>query len=184
MQRRTLLGALPLLTAPALVLASAPSQTLQAPNVVPIDAGLVTSGMPSLPSLDALAALGFRRVLHLVPLDVPGMLPDEPARVRAQGLRFDHVPIPWDGPTLGHIDAVFAVLDDWQRQPGAQAKGLVHCEVNMRASCCTFLWRVLRRRENPEAAWEAVTRVWTPRGRWRTLVEQALARGGVRFEPW
>lgn len=174
MKRRLLLAALP-------AQAWAAPEALRAPNVVRIDAGLVTSGLPQRDSLQALKALGFARVLHLVPLDTPGMLPEEPALVRDQGLRFDHVPIPFGAPALPHLDAVFAVLDDWARAPG---QGLVHCEVNMRASCCTFLWRVLRRADDPPQAWDAVTKVWTPRGRWRTLVEQALARGGVRFEPW
>lgn len=186
MLRRTLLSTLPALcpwvpAARAAEDAAAPA--LRAPNVVPIDAGLVTSGLPSRESLQGLRALGLRRVLHLVPLDVRGMHPEEPDWVRAQGLRFDHVPIPWDDPTLARLDRVFAVLDDWARDP-AGGPGLVHCEVNMRASSCTFLWRVLRRGDDPERAWEAVTRVWTPRGRWRQLIEQALQRGGLRFEPW
>lgn len=173
MRRRSLL-----LAAPALARAQ---PALEAPNFIRLDEQLACSGQPTRDSLQRLRALGYTRVLHLVPLDVPGMLPDEPALLRAQGLRFDHVPIPWDAPSLALLDAVSGVLDDWARTPGL---GLVHCEVNMRASCCTFLWRVLRRREDPERCWEAVTRVWTPRGRWRVLVEQALARGGVRFEPW
>lgn len=173
MKRRSLLlAALPV---------AATAATLQAPNVVRIDAQLVTSGQPDRASLQALKALGFTRVLHLVPFSVNPALADEPALLGAQGLRFDHVPIPFDAPRLSHLDAVFEVLDDWQRTPG---QGLVHCEVNMRASCCAFLWRVLRRREAPDTAWESVTRIWTPRGPWRALVDEALRRGEVRFDPW
>lgn len=152
---------------------------LGAPNEVAIDANWVTSGQPSRAGLQRLKALGFDRLLYLAPSTVGDAIADEPQLVRAQGLRFDHVPIPWEGPALQHVDAVFAVLAQWP----ASGKGLVHCQVNMRASTLVFLHRVLVRKQDPELAWTAVSRVWTPDGPWRALIDAALKRGGVRFEP-
>jgi protein tyrosine phosphatase (PTP) superfamily phosphohydrolase (DUF442 family) len=173
MRRRSLLLALP---ATAL---GRDEAGLGAPNEVVIDANWVSSGQPTRAGLQRLKALGFDRLLYLAPFTVGDAIADEPELVRAQGLRFDHVPIPWDAPALAHVDAVFAVLKDWP----TSGKGLVHCQVNMRASVLVFLHRVLVRGHDPEQAWSAVSKVWTPRGRWRALVDAALERGGVRFEP-
>lgn len=152
---------------------------LEAPNEVVIDSRWVSAGQPTRAGLLRLKSLGFERVLYLAPFSVGDAIAEEPSLVRAQGLRFDHVPIPWAAPDLSHVDAVFAVLDDWP----ASGKGLVHCQVNMRASVLVFLHRVLVRGHDPEQAWTAVSKVWTPEGRWRALVDAALERGGIRFEP-
>lgn len=168
--RRALLASLP-----AVALAR---PGLEAPNEVGIDPGWVTAGQPSRAGLGRLAALGFARVLYLAPSSVDDAIAEEPQLVRAQGLRFDQVPIPWEAPALAHVDAVFDCL-----RAGPPGRVLVHCQVNMRASTLVFLHRVLVRGHDAEQAWGDVTRVWTPRGRWRALVDAALQRGGIRFEP-
>jgi protein tyrosine phosphatase (PTP) superfamily phosphohydrolase (DUF442 family) len=174
MRRRELL-----LAGTALAPGVAAAGGLEAPNEVVIDARWVSAGQPSRAGLRRLKSLGFERVLYLAPSQVGDAIPEEPDVVRAQGLRFDHVPIPWEAPALAHVDAVFDCL----RQAPVEAKTLVHCQVNMRASSLVFLHRVLVRGHDPEQAWGAVQRVWTPRGRWRALLDAALQRGGIRFEP-
>lgn len=175
MRRRHLLLSLP----GTLATAACSAGGLDAPNEVPIDARWVTAGQPSRAGLMRLKDLGYAQLLYLAPFSVGDAIADEPQLVRQQGLRFDHVPIPWGDPGLAHVDAVFAKLNAWP----VRAKGLVHCQVNMRASVMVFLHRVLVRGHDPEQAWGAVTKVWTPEGRWRTLVDDALRRGGVRFDP-
>ncbi len=174
MRRRALLFALPAATA-----CGRGAGGLEAPNEVAIDEHWVTAGQPTRAGLQRLKALGFDRVLYLAPSTVSDAVADEPALVRAQGLRFDHVPIPWAAPTLAHVDAVFAALETWPNR----GRGLVHCQVNMRASAMVFLHRVLVRGHDPEQAWTAVGKVWVPEGRWRALIDAALERGGIRFEP-
>jgi hypothetical protein len=61
---------------------------------------------------------------------------------------------------------------------------LVHCQVNLRASCMTFLHRVIAGREAPPTAYEAVARVWSPNGVWRILLVEQLRRHGSDFEPY
>ena len=172
MRRRSLLFALPAASACA-------SGGLEAPNEVRIDEHWVSAGQPTRAGLLRLKSLGFERVLYLAPSSVSDAIADEPSLVRAQGLRFDHVPIPWAAPVVAHVDAVFAVLKDRHNS----GLGLVHCQVNMRASVLVFLHRVLVRGHDPEQAWTAVSKVWTPEGRWRALIDAALQRGGIRFEP-
>lgn len=149
-----------------------------APNWVPIDRQLTTSGQPNPARLAELGALGFQAVLYLAPPTVPDAVADEARIVARQGLLFVNLPIPFDAPTVEHAQTVLdllRMLDD--------RRVLVHCQVNLRASTMVFLYRAIVRREDPAAAFEAVRQVWTPSGPWRRLMDEMLRRHGIRFEP-
>ena len=104
---------------------------------------------------------------------------DEPAILAKQGIAFTHIPVAFGAPTEDHLEALSAAL---QRLQGR--KVLVHCQVNMRASTLVFLYRTIKRQEDPAIAWEAVARVWVPGGAWRGLVVDQLAKHGIKFEPF
>ena len=63
-------------------------------------------------------------------------------------------------------------------------KVLVHCQVNMRASSMTFLYRVIIRKDPPEQAYEAVAGVWSPAGPWKALLVSQLKKHNIAFEPY
>ena len=63
-------------------------------------------------------------------------------------------------------------------------KVLVHCQINLRASSMVFLHRVISRKEDPGVAYEAVAKVWSPDGPWKTLIQTLLRKNGVSFEPY
>lgn len=152
-------------------------QSIDAPNVVPITAGLVTSGQPSAQALATLGRLGFQAVIYLAPETVADAVKEEPELLAAQGIEFVHVPIPFAAPNEQHFLAVAAALE---RLHGR--KVLVHCQVNMRASSMVFLYRVLRRKEDPALAYEAVAGVWSPGGPWRKLLVDQLRKHQVDFD--
>jgi hypothetical protein len=54
----------------------------------------------------------------------------------------------------------------------------------MRASSMVFLYRVIVRREEPERAYEAVARVWSPSGPWKALLLAQLRKAGIAFDPY
>ena len=172
-RRRSALVALGLVAAPAF------AQSASAPNYVPVSRTLATSGQPTERALRAFGRQGFEAVVSLVPNDVSGVVRAEPAILAAQGIEFVHVPIPFDAPDESHLRALTATLD---RLSGR--KVLVHCEVNMRASTLVFLYRVLTLHEAPGEAYEAVAIVWSPRGPWRGLIVEQLAKHGIAFEPY
>ncbi|MDO9073706.1 MAG: protein tyrosine phosphatase family protein [Rubrivivax sp.] len=150
---------------------------LTAPNVVVIDANLVTSGQPPVSALENLKAEGVEAVIYLAPATVSDAVKGEPDIVSRQGIEFIHIPIPFETPSESHFEAVSSAL---QRLQGK--KVLVHCQVNMRASTMVFLFRVLHRKDSPATAYDAVTRVWSPQGPWRDMVQDLLKMRGVAFE--
>lgn len=160
-------------------LAARSEPTLAAPNVVPITPRLVTSGQPRAEALSRLGEQGFQAVAYLAPLTLPDAVPQEPEILARQHIEFVNIPIPFGKPTVEDFEQVAATLERWKDR-----KVLVHCEVNMRASSMVFLYRTLRLKEKPEVAYEAVEKVWSPRGVWRELIVAQLRRGGVDFEPY
>ena len=152
---------------------------LDAPNVVPISATLVTSGQPTAAALASLAAQGFGAVVYLAPPTVADAVPGEAEIVRRQGLEFVNIPIPFNNPS----DADFAAFADAMNR-FRDRKVLVHCQINLRGSSMTFLYRVIVLRENAERAYESVAAVWSPDGPWKRFIVAQLAKADVRFEPY
>lgn len=152
---------------------------LRAPNVVIISPQLVTSGQPSRDELASLASKGFQAVVYLAPPSVPDAVRDEPQIVREQGLEFVDIPIVFAKPTADDFRAFAETMDRLRGR-----KVLVHCQVNMRASVMTFLYRVVVLREDPARAYDAVASVWSPHGPWKALIVAELARAGIAFEPY
>ncbi|MEO6079497.1 MAG: protein tyrosine phosphatase family protein [Steroidobacteraceae bacterium] len=145
-----------------------------APNVVAISPLLVTAGQPDRASLLRLKSEGYAAVISLSPADARDAVPDEAAIVKSQGLEFIHIPIPWQTPEASHLQATAAAL---QRLQGR--KVLVHCQMNMRASAITFLYRVIHAREEPAVAFGDMKKVWTPTDQWAKFVDEQLRANGV-----
>ena len=156
----------------------APIAGVVAPNVVVINPTLVTAGQPTRASLEGLKAHGYDAVIYLAPGDSKDAIPDEARILKSQGIEFVHVPIPWQAPEAKHLEATAAALDRLKGQ-----KVLVHCQMNMRVSAVTFLYRTIYAKEDPAKAWVDVKKVWTPKDQWATFVDQQLAANGIAFKP-
>jgi protein tyrosine phosphatase (PTP) superfamily phosphohydrolase (DUF442 family) len=160
-------------------LQAATPEGLDAPNIVPIDLQLVTSGQPTRASLVMLRRFGFEAVIYLAPGSVPDAIADESAILSGQGIEFVHIPIPFSKPEESHF---IAVSDALKRMKGK--KVLVHCQVNMRASSMVFLHRVIAEGQDASKAYEQVAAVWSPQGSWRALLQAQLKKHGIAFEPY
>ena len=139
----------------------------------------MTSGQPSAEALAGLAAQGFEAVIYLAPPTVSDAVRDEALIVARQGLMFVNIPIKFDSPTEKDFEAFTSVLSAL-----ATRKVLVHCQINLRASSMVFLHRVITAKEDPRVAYDAVARVWSPDGAWKTLMRTLLRKNGVNFDPY
>lgn len=152
---------------------------LAAPNVVVIDATLVTSGQPTAAALRGLAQAGFGAVISLAPENAADAVADEARIVESQGIAFVRIPIPFGAPEAAHYQAFAGALTGF-----AGRKVLVHCQVNMRASTMVFLYRTIVRHEPPASAYDAVAKVWSPQGPWRQLIVEQLHQNDIAFDPY
>jgi protein tyrosine phosphatase (PTP) superfamily phosphohydrolase (DUF442 family) len=148
-----------------------------APNVVAVSPTLVTAGQPDRASLLRLKSEGYAAVISLAPGNTSDAVADEAEILKAQGIEYIHVPIPWQTPEASHLEATAAALRRYQGR-----KVLVHCQMNMRASAVTFLYRAIYTKENPAAAWADVKKVWTPKDQWAKYVDDQLRAHGVAFK--
>jgi protein tyrosine phosphatase (PTP) superfamily phosphohydrolase (DUF442 family) len=149
------------------------------PNLIAIDPHLVTSGQPSAAWLGTLREQGFEAVIYLAPPTVMDAVREEPLIVGRQGLIWANLPIKFDSPADSDFDSFAALLKSLRGK-----KVLVHCQVNMRASTLTFLYRTLVEGVDPSQAWEPVAKVWTPEGPWKALMLKRLRAQGIAFDPF
>lgn len=152
---------------------------LDAPNVVLISESMVTSGQPTAAALASLSSQGFDVVINLAPPTVPDAVHDEPEIVRRQGLFFVNIPITFGDPTDSDFQEFAATMSKFKGK-----KILVHCQVNMRASSMTFLYRVVIERQDPEKAYESVAKIWSPEGPWKRFIAAELKQAGIPFQPY
>jgi protein tyrosine phosphatase (PTP) superfamily phosphohydrolase (DUF442 family) len=179
-RRAALLMPLAVLAPGRTALAATPEPgRFDAPNLVEISPRLVTSGQPNAATLASLAAHGFAADIYLAPLTVHDAVRDEPEIVRRQGLTFIHIPIEFNEPGERDFERFAEAMASLRER-----KVLVHCQVNMRASAMVFLHRVIVDREDPERAYEAVAKVWSPNGQWRRFIVAMLRKHEIAFDPY
>jgi protein tyrosine phosphatase (PTP) superfamily phosphohydrolase (DUF442 family) len=94
-------------------------------------------------------------------------------------MAYVNIPVDWQQPTHEDFALFSAVMAS-----AADRKVLVHCQMNMRASVFTFLYRVVHEEVPAADAFEAVRAVWQPNGQWAEFTGSVLERAGLeRFLP-
>jgi len=121
-----------------------------------IDGRTTTSGKLVADNVQQLASLGVRHVINLALDDHPEALNEEADLLRAAGIRYTHIPVPFDDPTDAHYEA-FVRAYEADNEPVH-----VHCIANMRVSA--FLYRYHRdRKAMPETEARALMeQQWSP----------------------
>ena len=127
-------------------------------NFVRLDDRITTSGRLEEADPARLAAIGVRHVVNLALDDHSEALPDAPTKMSAAGLRYTHIPIPFNAPTEEHYAAFVTALED-----GTEPIR-VHCIMNQRVSAFFYRYnREQRGMPEPEAR-ALMERVWNPLG--------------------
>lgn len=135
-----------------------------------VDARLMTSGQPSEAQLEAVAAAGVEVVINLGLHDDPRYaLPDEPGCVRALGMAYVHIPVPFGNPTEESLQLFMRAMDD-NREHGV----LLHCAANIRATAFLGLYRVIRMGWEPDAALALMRSIWEPDATWAAFISSML----------
>ena len=64
----------------------------------------------------------------------------------------------------------------------AQKNVLVHCQINLRGSAFTYLYRVINESANEDEARGKLTGVWVPDPTWKKFIAEVLAESGKKME--
>jgi len=130
-----------------------------------LDARVTTSGQPTEAQLSEIQKLGVTTVINLGLHTHEKALPDEAGSLAALGIKYVHIPAPFDAPDETHYEQFRAAM---RRSEGESVH--VHCIANMRVSA--FLYRYQREElGKPEAESRALMdSVWRPGGAWAALI--------------
>lgn len=142
-------------------------------NLVQWRKGLASSAQPSADWLRKARDNGYDMVVNLAPPQSQGSIREEGGLVGATGATYVNIPVDFKNPTPEDFRFFSEVL-----KANASRNVLVHCQVNLRGTSFTFLYRVIH--ENADAAeeWKKLTGIWTPDGVWRRFIEETLRANG------
>jgi len=104
-------------------------------NFLPIDGRIATAGQPSETELREAAEAGYTAVVNLGLLDPRYCLPDEAGFVASLGLRYHHIPVQFDSPTVDDFRAFVVAMQECTND-----RVLVHCAANYRVSSFMALY--------------------------------------------
>jgi len=129
-----------------------------------------SAGQPSADQLELIASSGVERVIYLAFTDNETAIEDEDRTVKSLGMEYVHIPVDFDKPTLIDFHYFAAVM-----QSSPEKKTLLHCQINLRASAFSFLYRVIHLDVPMENAIEDLQGVWAPNEDWYLFIKKVLA---------
>jgi uncharacterized protein (TIGR01244 family) len=124
-------------------------------NFLRLSGRITTSGRLQPGDPARLAAAGVRHVINLAMPDHPEALPDADAAMAKAGLRYTHIPVPFDAPEEAHYRRFSAALD------ADDEPVHVHCIMNWRVSAFFYRWNRERGMGEAEARRRLET-IWSP----------------------
>ena len=130
------------------------------------DDRIATAGQPTRQELAAVAGAGYQAVINL---HTSSDLPDEGEVVRALGLEYVHINVPWEHPERSHLERFFAAMEARQEQ-----RLFVHCAANKRVSAFMALYRI-HRQGWPQGKALAFLDLSTFPPVWQTFIEEMLS---------
>jgi len=125
-----------------------------------------SSGQPNEAQLKTVAQEGVLRVIYIALTDSHGAIANEDEIVRALGMDYVHIPVDFKHPTLSNFQEFVKVM---QAKP--EENTLVHCQVNMRASVFSFLFRSIFQDVPVAEAKQGIDAIWEPNEVWFKFIQ-------------
>ena len=104
-------------------------------------------------------------------------MPNEGAILAAQGVVYLNIPVRFSNP----VAEDFRLFSDVMKSVTTK-NVLVHCQINLRGSSFSYLYRVIAESANENEARSKLTGVWMPNPTWKKFIEDVLAASGRKVE--
>ena len=173
MSNRVLLNALGVLIFVAGVSASAlqdtPDELAEVVNFRTYGPAFASAGQPSREQFQAIRNAGFERIVYIAFTNSAQAIADEDVIVKGLGMSYLQIPVDWSNP----LPSDFATFAAFMNQD-PEAKTLLHCQVNARASAFSFLYRVIHLAIPVAEAKADMNSVWQPNQVWRDFIFDVL----------
>lgn len=126
-------------------------------NFYQITDSIATSGQPTEDQFNSIAAEGYGVVINLGMHDSDNALPNEGNIVTSLGMRYIHLPVPFDRPRASHVEDFFNIMKALEGK-----KIFIHCVVNARVSAFMYLYLTLVKGLNIDVATSPIIEKWLP----------------------
>ena len=136
-----------------------------------------SSGQPTAEQLSAVAEAGFGRVIYLAFSDNQTAIETEDRVVKSLGMDYVHIPVDFDKPTLKDFEDFAAILNRDKHE-----RTLLHCQINLRASTFSFLYRVIYGGVPMAKAKQDLDAIWVPDEVWYKFIVETLKQHGLSHE--
>ena len=146
-------------------------------NLVNWRPGLASSAQPSAEWLAKVKENKYDLVVNLAPPQSHGSLTNEGGIVGAKGVPYVNIPVDFSKPTAEDFRFFSEVL-----KANTGRNVFVHCQVNMRGTAFTFLYRVIHEGADPRESLAKLQSVWNPDPVWKRFIEETLAANGKSVE--
>jgi protein tyrosine phosphatase (PTP) superfamily phosphohydrolase (DUF442 family) len=146
-------------------------------NFVAWRKGLASSAQPNEAYLKRAKSLGYEMVINLAPPEYAEAVANEGAILAAQGVVYVNIPVRFGNPTAEDFRLFSALL-----KLAENKSVLVHCQVNLRGSSFSYLYRVIAESADENAMRNKLTSVWIPDATWKKFIEGILAAAGKKVE--
>ena len=145
-------------------------------NYVKVSERIDTSGQPPKALLEKFANKNYDLVINLAPPLAQGSILEEGGLIAQSGTKYVNIPVDWQNPTEQDFDFFSDVLNT-----KGNNKVLVHCQINMRGSLFTFLYRVVHEKIDPDLAYEKLSLVWAPTDHWQEYAQNILDKHKINY---
>ena len=136
-----------------------------------------SSGQPSAAQLKAVSDAGFERVVYLAFSDNHTAIEAEDRVVKELGMDYVHIPVDFENPTIEDFEDFASVMNRDQEK-----RTLLHCQINLRASAFSFLYRVIYADVPIAQAKQDLDAIWQPDKVWYRFIVDVLRQHGISHE--
>lgn len=133
-----------------------------------------SSGQPSAKQLKVLSETGFKRVIYIAFSDNHTAIDTEDRVVKSLGMDYVHIPVDFDRPTSEDFEDFAAVMNR-----DKNVRTLLHCQINLRASSFSFLYRVIYAGVPIAQAKSDLDAIWQPDKVWYQFIVEVLNQHGI-----
>lgn len=130
---------------------------------------LSSAGQPEQEELESLAGKGFNWIINIGLLHTDYALEDEAGLLQAMGLRYTHIPVSFERPSMESFTRFVEVM-----QQSEGYKRFVHCAANYRATVFIAMYLHLYQQHDYEAVMSKVYDIWQPDPVWRAFICRLL----------
>jgi protein tyrosine phosphatase (PTP) superfamily phosphohydrolase (DUF442 family) len=138
-------------------------------NYLKLSEAIATAGQPTPEQFTAIRDTGYQLVINLAMPNSPKALPNEREIVEGLGLRYIHIPVEWENPSLQDALDFFATM-----QANTDQRIFIHCIANMRVSAFMYLYRVLYSDSPEQELKQQLHRLWHPNETWQRFLDQVI----------